>query len=342
MKLVYILLLCLTHQLLLCQAYLQLDQDIFGIGNEDRNYTQGTEFGGFINQNHVLDDLNFIGNLIKKSNCNISSHALFGIGGVAFTPDSIGAVDIIKNDRPYSSLIYFKQSNYIYFNDKASIRNTTTIGMLGLRVMEKVQTGIHRGYRNIFGGEAPVDARGWGNQISDGGEITLNFGSRFRFSEPVDDESNLVLRGELGFDFGTLYKAIGTGLSLHTGTQTIYTLFGIDPNFINSVPRFRNDSEVSPELKRFRYALFGGINVDRVFHNQLLSGSRKSEEEYYTVDEEKFVWHGFIGVTFGFTVSERYYDIRYVHNWRSQEFEISEDGRWHKWGTIVLITYLDK
>jgi hypothetical protein len=90
-------------------------------------------------------------------------------GNSAFTPAkaTLGLTEPIHDDRPYASLLYLKVRRTSARGSRALVSDLS-VGLLGLRLGEWVQTKIHQARGDILPG-------GWPNQISDGGELTLKY-----------------------------------------------------------------------------------------------------------------------------------------------------------------------
>lgn len=153
--------------------------------NEDRNYTMG--LGLFYSSDQLAKSpffaphklLNRIFNHKEKFRTGATltqqpSYA-FMLADGAFTPDSLPAYYVIKNDRPYGSLTYIQTviSNPA-FERYRNYTSTFSIGLLGIPVSREVQTYIHK-KMNDNDTKNPRTPRGWGNQISNGGELTLAY-----------------------------------------------------------------------------------------------------------------------------------------------------------------------
>ncbi|MFQ6005598.1 MAG: lipid A-modifier LpxR family protein [Woeseia sp.] len=91
---------------------------------------------------------------------------LMQFGLTLFTPRLDSADDPAPDDRPFANLLFLANSQY--FIDEISDRayqSTLAIGILGSKVGEAAQKGVHR-----LSGLSVND--GYGRQVSDGGELT--------------------------------------------------------------------------------------------------------------------------------------------------------------------------
>lgn len=91
------------------QGVLSTDNDYFGIGNEDENYTGGLKVEILVPE--VIKWLPFF-----KFNRGDKSLTInrFGIGGTAYTPQDLAAVEPVIGDRPYASLVFVNIGNSSY------------------------------------------------------------------------------------------------------------------------------------------------------------------------------------------------------------------------------------
>jgi hypothetical protein len=96
----------------------------------------------------------------------VRGHALhFGVA--AFTPEDIEAAEPLPQQRPYASLVFASATRrQAHLAQRHVLQRSLAVGVLGTDVAEATQSAIHRGVGS------PV-ARGWDNQISDGGEPTI-------------------------------------------------------------------------------------------------------------------------------------------------------------------------
>ncbi|MEH6826264.1 MAG: lipid A-modifier LpxR family protein [Motiliproteus sp.] len=147
------------------------DNDILSLGGSDQDYTAGLSIA-YSSQNaespifYMTKLVNKIDNII---NLNSGSNSVYTIeGGVyGFTPSDMSTSRPDHNDRPYSSILYLSSAHErVDLQAKNAWQSRLTIGVIGLKVFSSLQRNIHN-----WTGSDP--AKGWGNQISDGGELTV-------------------------------------------------------------------------------------------------------------------------------------------------------------------------
>jgi len=155
-----------------------IDNDFFALLNKDQQYTGGAsiELSGQRARDWSLSADPILGwadrllgmrrNMDETE--NDIQHSLI-VGLAAFTPKDINDPNPIFNDHPYGSLLLFGNSRQAVDTERdVAWKSSLVIGLLGTRVAKTVQ--------DFFHDLVDVDkAQGWGNQISDGGELTARY-----------------------------------------------------------------------------------------------------------------------------------------------------------------------
>lgn len=164
-----------------------IDQDVFLPPAEDKDYTMGVQFewrGDWVRKAHLdwpvrgLDHLSFAHRGHRRPNSH-RTHS-FRFGDVAFTPqkgvdgENLARTDPLFDDRPYANLLYV-QSRRSSARGRWAFTSDFMLGVLGLRVGEKVQSWIHEHVTD------DVKPGGWRYQISDGGELTAKYHTGVRW-----------------------------------------------------------------------------------------------------------------------------------------------------------------
>lgn len=153
---------------------INIDNDVFAPGNEDRDYTGGIAVAV---SGVPIDDLPapirrlrlFVANTFGAAASQETRDGVIVGGLAAFTPDDIGSAARVPDDRPYASLAYVGASvARLDLARQAVSRSTLIVGLLGTSMAERLQTSIHR----QTGAPQPA---GYSHQISDGGELTARF-----------------------------------------------------------------------------------------------------------------------------------------------------------------------
>jgi Uncharacterized protein conserved in bacteria (DUF2219) len=152
---------------------IQLDNDLFGAGSSDRDYSWGaTVTFGSPEPGRVFAPVEgtrrrLASLLPEREAAAVSRASQFGI--LAMTPDDLKAREALPDDRPYASLLYMTSSEIRVAESGDRSRFTSlTLGLLGTGVAESLQRAVHK----VQGGVVPS---GWDHQISEGGEPTARF-----------------------------------------------------------------------------------------------------------------------------------------------------------------------
>ncbi|MEJ0030041.1 MAG: lipid A-modifier LpxR family protein [Bacteroidota bacterium] len=215
------------------------DQDFFfPPKNKDRNYTMGVSIGVsgpcwdknsrvFPWLRKQVDKAFFMNRLHKNSKGKRYISGMQLVDG-AFTPRDIGNKNVIDTDRPFGNIFGVMQSRTTTFvtgngtDENTSLTTRFGVGLLGLRIAESVQSWIHK---NITP-ERDIP-KGWPNQISDGGELTLLYQVQYNHliyedvndHNPVDDpwvekylQATWMAEGNVGW-----YTNAAAGLGLRVG-----------------------------------------------------------------------------------------------------------------------------
>lgn len=191
-----------------------VDQDVFWEPAFDQDYTMGVEFvaqGCFVRLARLTAPLEALDRVFGLGRARArlwepdaagalgyDAHSV-SFGDTAFTPSKaqLGATQPLLDDRPYANILYFKVRRATARGRRAVVTDLT-LGVLGLRIGESVQTRIHEG-RDVIPG-------GWPNQISDGGEPTLKYrvSPRWRIADWIQEASD---RDPWGLDLAASLEA---------------------------------------------------------------------------------------------------------------------------------------
>jgi hypothetical protein len=119
----------------------------------------------------MINMAKFVENIDGVINVNAGLNSVYTIEGglYGFTPSDMSTSRPDHNDRTYLSIFYLSSAHERFdLQTKNAWQSRLTIGVLGLDVFSSLQRNIHEST-----GSDP--ARGWGNQISDGGELTVRY-----------------------------------------------------------------------------------------------------------------------------------------------------------------------
>lgn len=164
---------------------LAIDNDLFAPTQSDRDYTGG--LGVTVSGAQTADYWWSLDPVLRSIDrflladaadlSNSSTHHAVQVGLVSFTPQDLRAEDVNFADRPYASLLFVTGARQYLAADSRSVRySDVTLGLLGLSFTSNIHNAIHE----AVGSDT---ARGYGHQISAGGEPTARYvtgGSKLR------------------------------------------------------------------------------------------------------------------------------------------------------------------
>lgn len=326
--------------------------------NEDRNYTMGL---GILVSHTTLKNWclftphYFLNNVFGKSFLNDKHNRLpenanaIMLGNGSFTPDSLPAGYVIKNDRPYGSITYLQTvtssvNTMIY----ARATSTFTFGIIGSGVSKCIQTAIHEAM-NENDTKAPRTPKGWHNQVSNGGELTLGYS--FEKEKLITDKA--VREKKQTSRFGIELKH-GYRYSIGYYTMANYGFhfrFGkIDPRNwpyrVNSLGSSDKDAAAVDKVtygekdKTFECYVFGSLRPTFTLYNALLNGQfRKSEHTINFQDTRHLTLEAEGGAAISIPLTRRTLcELKLRVCSRSPEFKLpARPARFHYWGGIDMV-----
>lgn len=312
---------------------LQLDQDLLGPSNEDRDYTQGLllEYHEQAPPGAAAPDTPGVGAVQRW----LDEHVLpapedgpdahhgrgFGFGQLSFTPDDLANPAPVLDDRPYASILFVSHKRTTASPEGAR-GSDLRFGILGTRAAESVQTWIHRVFRTLTGSSEPVDPKGWPNQISDAGEPTLLYRvSSDRVLAARHGAWDLALLTDLNLGYQTNG---GLGLGLRAGRiGSPIAALPFDP---------AGRASHVPALAPGDHWWWAAARLKLVAYDALLQGQfRGSVYEVDADDVTRVVLQAATGVSLSLSES---WQASYSVNARTKE--LREPGRTHYWGGVTL------
>ena len=305
-----------------------LDQDFFvPFTNEDRDYTMGIAFEFFWEKDNGLypfDNLvrqaaELLG--MKESDENIIYSFMFG--SLAYTPDDLSDTQPIYNDRPYSSLIYLSNKR-VRANDKNALAAEILLGVIGTNFARSTQSKFHSIYRDLADSNEPVEPRGWGHQISNGGELT----ARLRLSNSL-----LQLSSPGRWDIATT-TSLSLGFQTNMSASVAFRLGDIKSHFWSIPYDPVSRGNFLPDTPKKEWYLWTALRSHLVGYDALLQGQFKQSDVKYTAGEiERWVHDGALGLTFGLGKSQ----LTLSANLKTPDLKIA--NRNQVWGSINYLYY---
>lgn len=305
-----------------------LDQDLFvPVFNEDRDYTMGMAFEFFWEKEKGLYPLDNVVREVSEwlgmSDSDKNLVYSFMLGSIAYTPDNLADPNPIYNDRPYSSLIYLSNKR-VRANDTRALAAEVLVGVLGTGVAEAIQTGLHRWYRSVTGGDTPVDPKGWSHQISAGGELTF----RIRLSNSL---LHPTLSSEGNWDVATTW---GGSLGYQTNLEAGFAIRAgnIKSPFWSLPYDPINRGNFIPSAARNEWYFWAAARTHLVIYDALLQGQFRHSDVTFSSDQiERFIYDGALGLTLGYHGSQ----LTLAANVKSPEFKLTD--RHQVWGSIYYV-----
>lgn len=245
----------------------------------------------------------------------------FGMYG--FTPHKIEATEVVREDRPYASLIYLSASRIYPSSEPGgnAWSSSLTVGTLGLNVFGDIQNEIHK----LTGSDS---ASGWDHQIADGGELT------FRYQAAYHNywDSNLNAQHFKTTYFASVGYLTEAGIALSTRQGLMSSSQRFNPELVSYGERV-NELAMTQDQGKGSY-FWGGISVKARAYNAFLQGQFKSSEHTLHSDELRPV---LAEAWVGYTVSMGHRH-KFSYFLRAQTSEIRQGAadRHLVWGGFVI------
>lgn len=287
----------------------------------DQNYTMGLAFpftGQWIHRKNLdiaLRGLDCLTGVLRAHNAQLvesdpDKYQDFSLvlGHTAFTPRELQRSDPIYDDRPYASLLYLSAGRLtVNPYSRRALRSELTVGMLGLRIGESVQTWIHTGRRQKKGPDAvtPYDPAGWPLQISDGGEPTAKYTIGLARAANESEFHDVSVAGEASVGY---YTNVAAGATVRVGwLRSPFWAHNSNP-LSGANQRLRLEAAADDgdtvDAKRARktveFAGFASGRLRVVGYNALLQGQfRNSPVTFNSAEISRVVLEGEAGVSIG-------------------------------------------
>lgn len=310
---------------------LAFENDVLAGGANDKDYTYGlnlTYTGPAARDawlspqplEHWLNDTLTTKLLPGLKGAGATRHSLeFGVYG--FTPDDIELAEPIADDRPYASLVYMASyTETVNHANNESWQSGLSIGILGLDVVGSAQNTVHDWIDSS-------EARGWHNQISDGGEPTAKY--TLAHQKLIGASEHLELKSTVQGSVGYLTEA-SYALSFRAG-QIRSDWWSFDPELTS----YGEKSVVNAEgLAVSEHYLWGGIAVKARAYNAFLQGQFRDSAVSYQADALN---HGLIEAWLGYTLAfNNSYRLSYVLRGHTSEIKTGRGDRSLLWGGLVV------
>jgi len=307
--------------------------DLFASTSNDRDYTGGLSFtlsgpratGYLFSVDPVLGVVNNWLGFAGKNDATLHS---FEFGLTAFTPENIEAATPVFDDRPYSGLIYVSSVRQsVDYRNRTSVISSLTIGALGLNLAGEFQNTIHK----------VVDsdqAQGWGNQISDGGELTFRYSiskQQVHWADYSASDDNYEIKTAHQANVGYLTDVSWSVSARFGKIRTPWASF--NPQNAAYAEKSAPLAKLNTQPKNELY-FWTGLSIHLRAYNALLQGQFRESSVTYGSDElNHVVSEAWMGIT-----SELDNGLRLSYFLRGQSSEIkSGPGSRHPvWGGVIV------
>lgn len=306
-----------------------MDNDLFTGGRKDKDYTGGfaIAFSGADATRHPfsidrgLQAANRTSGLAHHTSSADLTLNSCEAGLTAFTPDDIETAQAKPDDRPYAGLLYL--SNTQQSVDRArriSWVSTLSVGALGLDAVGDIQNAIHKA-------TGSVEAAGWDNQISKGGEPTLRY-SAARLKHLHTGSSHLQATTSLGAGIGYLTD-VSASASLRWGRLRT-PWWNLDEDSGKYGPKAHAEIPLSRQLDEIY--LVAGASAHYRLYNALLQGQFRDSEVTYDANEVRdFVYETWIGISCEWQALR----VSYIVRQQSSEVAVGLADRSYRYGALI-------
>ena len=310
-----------------------IDNDLFASSGRDRDYTGGLAFtlsGSktvkyLVSVDPLLGGINNLFGLGKKYDSLLHS---FEFGLTAFTPDDITISEPIFDDRPYASLLYVSNTRqHVDYKNRSSLITSLSIGVLGLDIAGEFQNKVHK----LFDAN---EAQGWGNQISDGGELTFRYSvskQSVHWADYADEKSNYEIKTASNLNVGYLtdytYSISGRFGRIRT------PWWSFNPQNAAYAEKGSSLAKTSTKTKNEFY-FWTGLSVHLRAYNVFLQGQFRDSVVTYKSDElNHVVGELWMGVT---TELDSGLRMSYFLRGQTSEIKTGPGSRDLVWGGFII------
>jgi len=304
------------------------DNDFLVPGQRDQDYTYGINVRliGKKTESHwssLHTPLNAIDNVLRFNQPHYE-HTLSSIefGLFGFTPETLSESRVIAGDRPYASLLYGRSTKERTNKKTGNVINSSlTVGVIGAGVVEQLQKKLHR----VIDSEEPL---GWGNQISDGGELTAKYAlsQQQLLTQPSNNiEVKQTMQATLGYITELSYS-----IGLRAGR--------LASPWKSFNPELTSYGEGASPSKNIRFVaeqyFWAGLSVKARAYNAFLQGQFRDSALTYDRDE---LHTGILEAWVGYTLSlKNGYSFNYSLRGHTSELKNGVGDRSVIWGGLRM------
>lgn len=304
------------------------ENDLYGLGNRDRHYTNGIRLTGLHPADATPAPVHALAEAFPAVSENATSQVGWVVGQDMYTPADIRAARPDPDDRPYGGWLYVgvlvakavraddgPQGDFV---DVLEV----DVGVVGPPSRaEEAQVSIH----NFVGSPRP---RGWDHQLRFEPGLAVQVERRHRlWAGGSIRDSDWDVLGTAGVTAGNVFTHASVGGIFRWGSD-LRRDFG--PNTIHSTAV---DVPDVAESARLRWYTFGGAEGRGVLRNLFLDGN--SFRDSPSVDREHFL----AVLRAGVVVEWGLFRLGYTHVFRTREFETQRESQ--AFGSLALTYQLN-
>jgi len=306
----------------------QVDNDLFAGGNQDRDYTGGMSItisgdrarDGMLSLDPLLRRLDRL--VVNGEETNV--HYARQIGLLAFTPKDTLVSEVQPDDRPYASLLFVSNGRVtVDADDRGAWTSSLTVGVLGLSLTSDVHGAVHE----LVGSEKP---RGYDHQISAGGEPTARYTLARQKLWIADPSGHIDVKTTVQGSVGFLTET-SASISLRAGRfNSPWWSFAPELTDYMSAP-VPSESYRGGERELY---VFAGARVKARAYNAFLQGQFRDSEVRYTSGEvQPLLAEAWIGVV---TQILDQTQLSYALHYQTSELRDGPAARDALWGAVQL------
>lgn len=280
------------------------ENDLITYSNTDRYFTNGITFD--LQTPRLADS--YLQKLMIPYRDKASVTYNISLVQDMYTPTDTRIAPALKNDRPYSSILYFGYRKTMADPvHEVKISSQVVAGYIGpYSPGSYMQTLVHKTFPT---NDVPL---GWETQINT--DLILNY--NLSAYKALINTKNLTIAAGVDAKAGTLINSAGAGLQLQAGKAEPFFGFAA--------------GEKWPETE---YYFFARTNVGFVAYNALLQGGVFNHYNTFTLKSNEIMW--VVGnAEAGFRFRYKGIGIELSQHYLSPEYK---GGLWHKWGRMNLI-----
>jgi hypothetical protein len=262
-------------------------------------------------------------------------HSLQAIG-IIYTPDRIQSAEVQTDDRPYASLMALTVARTSVLGAALDREWSTSfsVGMLGLELPGEAQRLLHRTRRWMTGNAVPVDPRGWGNQISAGGEPTALYRAGYRQRLGGDGGAGRRKHWEvLGAMAGEAGYSVSASAEVAVRVGAFTSEFWEFPRGVGGAA-VGQQAPVDAGERRWDLLAFAVIRPRAVAYDALLQGQFRRSVFTVPVRHGLLEWEGGVGGSIPIG-SHQLQVVVQIAQGRTADY-VGPKARDYTWGTVGL------